>query len=266
MRKRDGSNDTIMQEYPRTRNRDSARFSASIRRMRYLDLTLPDAADNLALDEALLLQAESGDGVEVLRVWEYPRPVVVLGAGCNWAEEVYEANCTADSVPILRRSSGGGTVLLGRGCLLFSVVLAYDRSPRLDEIGSSYAYILERIGAVFPGLTPAGTSDLAMAGRKCSGNAQQRKRRHLLHHGTLLYDFDTALVSRYLRPPPRQPEYRGGREHTTFLTNLPLTADELKRRLRDVWQAETEEEGYPEALVRQLAAEKYSRAEWNRRR
>jgi lipoate---protein ligase len=239
---------------------------ASIRRMLYLDLTLPDAADNLALDEALLLQAESGEGGEVLRMWEYPRPVVVLGAGCNWAEEVYEASCTADAVPILRRSSGGGTVLLGRGCLLYSVVLRYDRSPRLDEIGSSYAYILERISVVFPGLAPAGTSDLAVGGRKCSGNAQQRKRSHLLHHGTLLYDFDTALVSRYLRPPPRQPEYRGGREHAAFLGNLPLLGDELKHRLRDVWQAQPQGEAYPDELVQQLTAEKYSRAEWNRRR
>ena len=54
--------------------------------MRYLDLTLADAADNLALDEALLLGAESGEGGEVLRVWEVARPVVVLGAGCKWAE------------------------------------------------------------------------------------------------------------------------------------------------------------------------------------
>ena len=49
--------------------------------MRYLDLTLPDAAANLALDEALLLQAEETQCGEVLRVWEWPLPAVVLGAG-----------------------------------------------------------------------------------------------------------------------------------------------------------------------------------------
>lgn len=238
--------------------------------MRYLDLTLPDAADNLAFDEALLLQAESGDGGEVLRVWEYPRPVVVLGSGCRIAEDVHEANCASDNVPILRRSSGGGTVLWGRGCLLFSVVLNYDRSPQLLEIGPSYAYILEHIIAavrdVVPGLVQAGISDLAVDGRKCSGNAQQRKRRYLLHHGTLLYDFDLAQVGRYLRLPPRQPDYRAQRDHTAFLCNLPLTGDELKRRLRDGWQAKPEGDDYPRELVRQLAAEKYTRTEWNQRR
>ena len=45
--------------------------------MRYLDLTLPDPADNVALDEALLLEAEAGYAGAVLRLWEYPAPVVV---------------------------------------------------------------------------------------------------------------------------------------------------------------------------------------------
>jgi lipoate-protein ligase A len=238
--------------------------------MRYLDLTLADAAANLALDEALLLQAESGAGGEVLRLWEYPWPVVVLGAGGRIADDVHDANCIADGVPVLRRSSGGGTVLWGRGCLLYSVVLNFDRSPLLHEINSSYAYILDRIIAavrdMVPDLARAGTSDLAVGERKCSGNAQQRKRRHLLHHGTLLYDFDLAQVERYLRPPPRQPEYRGGREHTDFLGNLPLTGDDLKRRLREVWQAAPEGEAYPGELVRELVKEKYGQEEWNRRR
>ncbi|HEV3117610.1 MAG TPA: lipoate--protein ligase family protein, partial [Gemmataceae bacterium] len=84
--------------------------------MYLLDLTLPTIAENLALDEALLLEAEAG-GAEVLRFWEWKRPAVVLGAGSRLADDVDEAACHADGVPILRRSSGGGTVLLGSGCL-----------------------------------------------------------------------------------------------------------------------------------------------------
>src|SRR5947208_2305701 len=48
--------------------------------MHLLDLTLPTAAENLALDEALLLAAEGG-GPEVLRLWENPSYAVVLGSG-----------------------------------------------------------------------------------------------------------------------------------------------------------------------------------------
>ncbi len=234
--------------------------------MRFLDLTLPAAADNLALDEALLLAAEAGAGGEVLRLWEWPRPAVVLGTGCRLAEEVDEETCRIDGVPILRRSSGGGTVLLGPGCLLYTLVLRYDRAPELTQIQPSYRFILGRIGRALGGGTPAGISDLAQGGRKVSGNAQQRKRDHLLHHGTLLYAFDLQRVGRYLRPPPRQPDYRAGREHADFLRNLDLSRDELKGRLRAAWQADEELEAWPEGRVRQLVREKYGSPEWVRRR
>src|SRR6516162_1768016 len=162
--------------------------------MRFLDLTLPTLPENLALDEALLLEAEAGHGGEILRVWEWPNPAVVLGSGCRMSEDVEEGACAADEVPILRRSSGGGTVLLGAGCLLYSVILNYSRDPALGEIRSSYRFILGRIGrALEEGIGPveqAGISDLTFEGRKFSGTAQQRKRSSLLHHGTLLYAFD----------------------------------------------------------------------------
>ena len=238
--------------------------------MLWLDLTLPAAADNLALDEALLLEAEAGRGGEVLRLWEWPHHAVVLGSGCRLADDVDEAACRADGVPLLRRASGGGTVLLGPGCLCYSLVLAYDRSPALREIPFSYAYILGRVREalhdLLPGIEQAGTSDLMAGGRKFSGNSQQRKRGHLLHHGTLLYDFDLAAVGRYLRLPARRPEYRGRREHAEFLRNLPAGADDLKRRLRDAWGAREETTAWPRREVERLVAEKYTREEWIRRR
>src|SRR5262249_29049021 len=167
-----------------------------------------------------------------------------------------ETACRVDDVPILRRASGGGTVLLGRGCLLYSLVLSYQRSPELNDLTSSYAYILERVREALSGLLPdlehAGTSDLSWRGRKFSGNAQQRKRNHLLHHGTLLYDFDLGRVGRYLRMPVRQPDYRGQREHAEFLVNLPVSAAALEQRLRRVWQAETERTAWPDTRVQQL--------------
>jgi hypothetical protein len=48
--------------------------------------------------------------------------------------------------------------------------------------------------------------------------------------------------------------------------NLPLTRQELERRLRAAWQAEMEQAAWPEEQVRQLVADKYDRPEWVRRR
>ena len=76
----------------------------------------------------------------------------------------------------------------------------------------------------------------------------------------------TVRVGRYLRLPARQPDYRCGRHHMAFLTNLPTTSAELRRRLRAVWNAEREVVAWPRDLVCQLSADKYTRPEWIRRR
>lgn len=231
-----------------------------------LDLTLPTAEANLALDEALLLEAEAG-GREVLRIWEWPRPAVVLGSGGKVADDVDEAACAADGVPILRRASGGGTVLLCRGCLCYSLVLAYARDERLTEVRASYRWVLGRVlEALGIGGEVAGVSDLALGGMKFSGNAQQRKRDHLLHHGTILYDAELPLVSRYLRPPPRQPEYRAGREHAAFVRNVGLARAAIVAALWREWGAEAGSVSVPAGLVARLVSEKYARPEWARRR
>ena len=238
--------------------------------MDFLDLTLPSLAENLALDEALLLAAESGVGGEVLRFWEWASPAVVLGSGGRLADDVDELACSNDRVPILRRSSGGGTVLLGRGCLLYTLVLSYRRHPALPDIRRSYRFILGHISeALAEGVGPiaqAGISDLIFAGRKFSGTAQQRKRSFLLHHGTLLYDMDLSLIPRYLHEPPRQPEYRAGRTHLDFVVNLPLCRDEIKQRLRRLWEADEARLAWPTAEVKRLVSDKYANPQWTRRR
>ena len=236
--------------------------------MHLLDLTLPDPTENLALDEALLLAAEDG-GADVLRLWELPGLAVILGSGGSVAIDVNVAACEADHVPILRRASGGGTVLLGPGCLCFSLVLGYDRAPGLDQIRASNRYILDRVRTALAPVAPAnpeGTSDLAVNGIKISGNAQQRKRTHLLHHGTLLCGFDLGLIAKYLHAPERQPDYRRNRPHAEFVANLPATVAEVKRLLAAEWQTEGDYQPVPFEKANELVAEKYSHDEWNRRR
>ncbi|MCI0637771.1 MAG: lipoate--protein ligase family protein [Gemmataceae bacterium] len=242
--------------------------------MHFLDLTLPDLPSNLALDEALLLHAEDAAGrgelVPLLRFWEFPITALVLGAGCRLAEDVHEARCRSDSLPLARRASGGGTVLLGSGCLLYSLILPYSLHAALGDVRASYRLLLGKMAAslevVLPGVEPAGISDVAYRGRKLSGNAQQRKRHNLLHHGSLLYDFDFALVERYLKLPARQPEYRGGRAHRDFLMNVPARVHDLKCRLRECWNAREELTAWPRDLAARLVEEKYGQESWTRRR
>lgn len=235
-----------------------------------LEQTLSALDENLALDEALLMAAEAGDGGEVLRFWEWPSAAVVLGAGGSIEIDVNEVACRADGVPLHRRASGGGTVLLGPGCLLFSLVLSYDGAAELRDVNASYRWVLGKVGNALRPVAAAehvGISDLAVAGRKVSGNAQQRKARNVLHHGTLLYAFDVAKVGRYLKSPERAPAYRGNRDHEAFVTNLPEDAGRLKELVALAFGAQVGAVS-PTAIERvpALINEKYGKEEWVRRR
>ena len=100
--------------------------------MTLLDLTLPTAAENLALDEALLDEAEaSSAGCETLRLWEPQEPAVVIGRSSQAAIEVRLDACRELAVPVLRRASGGAAVVTGPGCLMYSLVLSYEMRPAL---------------------------------------------------------------------------------------------------------------------------------------
>jgi lipoate-protein ligase A len=192
----------------------------------------PDADAHLAQDWDLFQTVESGGADLAFRMWEVVAPVVVVGRSTSIPEQVVQEACRADGVPVLRRFSGGGAVVLGPGCLNYAVGLSLVSRPDLTAVGTSFLTILGGLTAALgvAGLIVDGGTDLVVDGRKVSGNAQRRGRRALLHHGTLLYAFDPALAERYLREPRRRPPYRATRTHAEFMGNLPLSADALRVR------------------------------------
>jgi lipoate-protein ligase A len=210
--------------------------------MRLLDLTLPMPAENLALDQALLDAAEAGDlAEEVLRLWEPRAPFVVVGRSSKIEQEVNAARCAELQVPILRRASGGAAIVTGPGCLMYGVLLSYERHPELRMLDRAHHFVLARLAARLQALGLAvehcGTSDLALQSRKFSGNSLRCKRDHFLYHGTLLYDFELPLIDSLLLSPPRQPEYREGRSHLDFVCNLPLDVMRLREAVVQAFEA-----------------------------
>ena len=177
--------------------------------------------------------AAPADAGERLLVWESARPAVILPRRGDPEAWAHRPACAARGIPLLRRESGGGAVVVGPGCLNVALVLSLERRPWLADVERSYAWVLGGLAGVLAidGVATRST-DLAVRGRKFAGHAQRRVRGALLHHGVLLYDFDLALIDALLPEPPRRPAWRGRRTHREFLTNAPLPRDEIVRRLR----------------------------------
>lgn len=207
------------------------------------DLSLPTPEENILFDDVLFMLAEDGQSGEVLRFWESPEYFVVLGRIGRLKEEVYIEKARQDKILILRRSSGGGTVLQGPGCLNYSLILNKEIRPQLQDLRKSYQYILGRIMAALaktgrqPMFCPLSDMAIGREERKFSGNAQRRGRKFILHHGTILYNFHLDLMEKYLRFPVEMPRYRRGRPHASFVTNLPVPAHEIKKYLKEEFSA-----------------------------
>ena len=303
--------------------------------MNFLDLTFPTPAENLAADEALLDWCDETGGPEMLRFWEPREHFVVVGYANKVATEVHTDACAESHVPILRRCSGGGTVLQAPGCLNYSLILRIIEGGSLASINSANRFIMERNRAAIerllldtgrgqldaralsspsppPGeeragvrrplvsisnpLTPVlsplgrgegadpaatarprqnevntggsqlsiqGHTDLAVNGLKFSGNAQRRKKTHLLFHGTFLLHFDLPLVEKFLAMPSLQPDYRQGRRHPEFITNLPVSAAAVKQALCAAWSAAQPLENCPHDRIQSLVHDRYVTNGWN---
>jgi lipoate-protein ligase A len=194
--------------------------------------------DHLETEAAIFRGIEIDGGPETIRFWESQEPAVIVGSLASVPEQVHEDACRADNIPILRRISGGGAVVVGPGCLNYSLVLSLDARPELRSVESSYRLILGRFVEELrqPGLAIRGLGDLSIGDRKIAGSAQRRGRRALLHHGSFLYDFDPGLMERYLKQPRRQPAYRSGRSHADFVANAPIPPDSIKEAMTRAWR------------------------------
>lgn len=179
-----------------------------------------------------------------------PEPVaVVIGRGGKQHLELDTAAIEADGVPLYRRPGGGCAVVLDPGNVIVSLAAPL---PGIGEINRAFAAIsdwmiagLAEVGV--PGVVQRGVSDLVIEvdgeERKIGGSCIYRTRGLVYYSTTLLVEPDLDLVDRYLPHPPREPEYRAGRDHRRFMgaleaDELVANASDLVRKLNSVLDAE----------------------------
>ena len=252
--------------------------------LRLLKFTAPSPAEDLALEEAIHLSVEENTSPNTWRLWQPSIPAVILGTGQESTREANLDIARAESVSVLRRHSGGGTVVIGPGAINFSAFYRFADLPGSETIrGAMYVALaplvrlLERWGLR---VKEAGLSDLAVLCadgtlRKIAGNSQARKRHSVVVHGTLLADPDWGRIERLLHFPSSIPDYRAGRGHREFLTSLrecgaPHDRETFARELAKFLPEDTILSAKPSDAeserARVLLAEKYGREDWNFRR
>lgn len=150
-----------------------------------------DPYRNLAAENYLL--AHTPAGCCTLYLWQN-KNTVVIGRNQNPWAECNMRLLREDNVHLVRRLSGGGAVYHDSGNLNFTFLAdtaTYDLSRQLDVILTA----LRKLGI---NAEKSGRNDILADGRKVSGNAFYTAGNKKYHHGTLLFDVKTDLMSRYL--------------------------------------------------------------------
>lgn len=236
--------------------------------LRSLTPTFATVEQALATEEAILTAVDAGESPATLLLWEWPSPAVIVGRSNVVSREANTDSCERDGVPIFRRCSGGGTVVLGNGCLCYALALPVTPHHRALGISAVTRAIMQQTASGFVAagydVHVDGISDLVIGNRKFSGNSQRWQKHALLHHGTILYDFELAQIARYLQFPSRQPDYRVSRDHMDFVCNLPVTKSTAMEILATSWDANggssTDKES---AIAMQLLRDRYHDPAWH---
>jgi len=171
-----------------------------------------DAAWNLALEEALFLRAKQdllkGKEVQpIVKLYSFSKPSVVLGYMQKISEIDYNY-CKENKVDVTMRTTGGGSVYLGKNDMQYALLLpqTYSKSMLL-EINSSIKSAMQDLGFAPKIINKTDHPVLRLKGRGVIFDAQRRFKDLVLHHGTTLVDnFDYEHMPAALKATKEEQE------------------------------------------------------------
>jgi len=175
-----------------------------IERWRLLNTGYKSAYTNMAIDRAVMLSLCKKSVPPTVRFYGWKPSAISIGYFQSLDDEVELEICNKLNIDYVRRITGGGAVF-HENELTYSIVISETHPSIPKNILDSYGRIC---GAIIKGLNNMGIesdyspiNDILVNGKKISGNAQTRKIKTVLQHGTILTDVDVERMFSVLKVP-----------------------------------------------------------------
>ena len=167
----------------------------------------------LQIEEALLRSTKANWCL----VNQDPPPAIVFGISGKPSEHLAKGKMEKAPLPLIRRYSGGGTVVVDEHTLLVSFLLEKTAIPCPAYPESILRWTESLYQKVFsPHPFRVCERDYVIKEKKCGGNAQYMQKSRFAHHTTFLWDYSQEKMG-YLTLPKKTPSYRKQRPHDAFL-------------------------------------------------
>jgi len=236
-------------------------------------------AEGLAVDDTLPQSVARNNSPPILHLYTFI-PSVIVGKYQDIEAALRLERCKARGVEFNRRSTGGGTVIMGPEIVALGLGINVDH-PRLKKgVGGVFQSLslvllraLDKVG-IQGYFQPK--NDLEVNGRKIAGlSAASEADSCLLFHTSLLVDFDIALMTDIMNTPVIKLEDKG---YNCFSQRMTTVRDELGRRISvtemiEAIQNSFEEEfsirfkedspdEWEEKTIQALIEERYTKDDW----
>ncbi len=170
---------------------------------RWLDTGIRPAAQNMALNRALLEAQQQGESPCTVRMLGF-EPAVLLGFHQSVEQEVNQAYCAEQGIAVQRRITGGGAIYMDENQMGWELYASKQAmgTAQMSDIAARLCH------AVAGGLRTLGVNavfrprnDIEVDGRKISGTGGAFDGDALMYQGTLLLRLNVETMLNALRIP-----------------------------------------------------------------
>jgi len=250
---------------------------------RLIPLSTNNGFWNMALDEAILRAVIEKRSPNTLRFYKWNPSTVSIGRNQSLSTEVDMKVADEKGYNVVRRITGGGAVFHdGHGEITYSIVcpIKFLKDLNAKKVIEQFE-IIER--GIITGLSLFGLNAeegiihcpaLFLEGKKFSGNAQVRKKNHLLQHGTILLEINPERMYSVLKAPNNVSKTRMVKSVYAKCIGIKDRFEDyeeekflefLKKGFEKVLKIDLKEGDFTEyelSLAKKLAEEKYKNSNW----
>lgn len=171
------------------------------------------------LPDIHVLESESNFGVTF---WQPDNFYIILGRANCAEHSLHTQEVVNDGIKVYKRPTGGESVVLSPRMLVFSAKISSESlgKPKYIFHLINTKLIEELSKAGIKNLNSKGISDLSIGEKKILGSSMFLSGKTLFYHAVLNISEEISLISKYLKHPKREPDYRNGRAHDDFVTSI----------------------------------------------
>ena len=223
---------------------------------------------NLAMEEYFLKTTTE----DLFILWRN-KPSVIVGKNQNTLSEINLDYVKSNSIPVVRRQSGGGAVFHDLGNINFTFISCNNNS--FSDFRKFTQPIIDLLKTLGLNAEFSGRNDLLIDGKKFSGNAQYNYQNKVMHHGTLLFSSQITDLSKALKVKSIKFEGKSVKSVKSRVTNISEHLDknidilEFKNILMNYISSISPQNSFytinkkDKEEIEKLVENKYSTWEWN---